>query len=343
MSVLSVAEAGPATSVQDAGRFGALRYGLSSAGAMDRYALAAANALVGQNAGAAAIEIGPLAARFTAREGAVRVALYGADRAATAGDRPVRLARSFVLQPDETLSLRAARGGTFTYLAVEGGIAGTPSFGSMSVHARAGLGSPIVRPLAAGDALDVGAARPGHGERQLPIVPFDTGPIRIVLGPQDDYFSSAEIAAFLAAEWRVASASDRMGFRLEGPPISAARGNNIVSDGIANGQIQIPGDGQPLVLLADRGTTGGYPKIAGIVTADLGRFAQTPPGRPFRFEALGIENARRLAWDWRMALDGLAARVVPLRGAEPSSEALLAANLAGGAVNALDTDTWSHS
>ncbi|MBL8833454.1 MAG: biotin-dependent carboxyltransferase family protein [Rhodospirillales bacterium] len=343
MSLLAVDEAGPATSVQDAGRFGALRYGLSSAGAMDRYALAAANVLVGQNAGAAAIEIGPFAARFAARAGAVRVALYGADRAATVGDRPVRLARSFVLQPGETLALRAARGGTFTYLAVEGGIAGTPSFGSMSVHARAGLGSPIARALAAGDALDVGTTRTERGEMQIAVVPFDGGPIRVVLGPQDDYFSPDEIAAFLAAEWRIAPASDRMGFRLDGPPISAARGNNIVSDGIANGQIQIPGGGQPLVLLADRGTTGGYPKIAGIVTADLGRFAQIQPGKPFRFQSVGIDAARRLTCDWRMALDGLAGRVVPLRGAEPSSEALLAANLAGGAVSALDTDTWSHS
>lgn len=343
MTVLFVDEAGPATSVQDAGRFGALRYGLSSAGAMDRYALAAANALVGQDAGAAAIEIGPLAARLTAREGAVRVALYGAERAASIGDVQIRLARSFVLQPGETLALRAARGGTFTYLAVEGGIAGSPSFGSMSVHARAGLGSPIARPLAAGDALEVGTVRPADGEMQIQAIPFETGPIRVVLGPQDDHFSPAEIAAFLAAEWRIAPASDRMGFRLDGPPISASRGNNIVSDGIANGQIQIPGGGQPLVLLADRGTTGGYPKIAGIVTADLGRFAQILPGKPFRFAATGIENARRLTVDWRMALDGLAGRVVPLRGAEPSSEALLAANLAGGAVSALDTDTWSHS
>jgi 5-oxoprolinase (ATP-hydrolysing) subunit C len=343
MTALFVDEAGPATSVQDAGRFGALRYGLSSAGAMDRYALAAANALVGRAANAAAIEIGPFAARFTARGGAVRLALYGAERAATVDGRVVAPAQSLLLQDDETLVLRAARGGTFTYLAVEGGIAGTPVFESMSVHARAGLGSPIARPLAAGDRLEVATAERTQGERRLPAVPFDSGPIRVVLGPQDDYFDPAEIAAFFAAEWRVAPASDRMGYRLDGPPITAARGHNIVSDGIANGQIQIPGGGHPLVLLADRGTTGGYPKIAGIITADLGRFAQTPPGRPFRFAAIGVDHARQLAIAWQTALDGLAARVLPVTGPLPSSEALLAANLAGGAINALDTDTWSHS
>ena len=343
MTALSVDEAGPATSVQDAGRFGALRYGLSSAGAMDRFALAAANVLVGRAADAAAIEIGPFAARFTARGGAVRLALYGAERAATVDGRAVALAQSLLLQEDETLVLRAARGGTFTYLAVEGGIAGKPVFDSMSVHARAGLGSPIARPLAAGDRLEVVPGERTTGERRLAIVPFDAGPIRVVLGPQDDYFDPAAIATFFAAEWRVAPASDRMGYRLDGPPIAATRGHNIISDGIANGQIQIPGAGSPLVLLADRGTTGGYPKIAGIVTADLGRFAQTPPGRPLRFAAVDVDQARQLAIAWRTALDGLAARVVPVTGPLPTSEALLAANLAGGAVNALDTDTWSHS
>ncbi|MBI3503209.1 MAG: biotin-dependent carboxyltransferase family protein [Proteobacteria bacterium] len=343
MSTLVVEEAGPATSVQDAGRFGALRYGLSSSGAMDRAALAAANALVGLPAGAAAIEIGPLAARFSVRGAAIRIALHGASRAASVDGRTVRLACSLLLLPGETLALRAARGGTFTYLALEGGIAGTPVFGSMSVHARAGLGSPIARPLRAGDELECTAARGRAHESVLPDMRADDGPIRVVLGPQDEYFSPDQIAAFLGAEWRIASASDRMGYRLDGPKIAAARGHNIVSDGIANGQIQIPGDGNPLVLLADRGTTGGYPKIAAIITADLGRFAQTPPGQPLRFAALGIAQAQEATRRWRAGLEALPTKLAPLADPAPTSEALLAANLAGGAVSALDTDTWNQS
>ncbi len=343
MSTLVVEEAGPATSVQDAGRFGALRYGLSSAGAMDRLSLAAVNALVGQPAASAAIEIGPLATRFSVRGGRLRLALFGAPRATTIGDRPVRIAASFLLHPGESLGLRPARDGTFTYLAVEGGIPGTPVFGSLSVHARAHLGSPLPRPLRAGDEIACMTATARAHESMLPEARPDDGPIRVVLGPQDDYFSPAEIAAFLGAEWRISPASDRMGYRLEGPWIGAARGNNIVSDGIANGQIQIPGDGQPLVLLADRGTTGGYPKIAGIVTADLGRFAQIPAGRKLRFAALDVAAAQDLTRRWRAELDALPARIVPLAAAAPSSESLLAANLAGGAVSALDTDTWTHS
>jgi len=342
MSVLAVEQAGAATSVQDAGRFGALRYGLSSAGAMDRISLAGANALVGQPVDAAAIEIGPLATRFAVRGGPVRIALVGAARDIACGDRRVPLGRTLRLEPGDTLALRPARGGVYTYLAVEGGIAGRPLYGSLSVHARAGLGSPIPRPLAAGDELPVGTAADAPGERRLDSPPAGSGPIRVVLGPQDDYFSADQIAAFLGAEWRVAPASDRMGYRLDGPAIAAARGHNIVSDGIANGQIQIPGSGQPLVLLADRGTTGGYPKIACIVTADLGRFAQTPPGAGLRFARVDIDAARALALEWRATLDGMAARVRRDAGSGPSSEALLAANLAGSAVSALDRDTWSH-
>ncbi len=342
MSRLVVEEAGPATSVQDAGRAGALRFGLSSAGAMDRFALAAANALVGQAPDAAAIEIGPLAARFSAADGPVRLALFGAAREANVGGRPVAFARSFVLRPGETLALRPARGGTFTYLAVEGGIAGKPVYGSLSVHARAGLGSPIARALAAGDSLDLAAAT-RRGEVRLAAPAAAEGPIRVVLGPQDDYFDAAAIELFLGSDWRVAPASDRMGYRLQGPRIAAAKGHNIVSDGIANGQIQIPGSGEPLVLLADRGTTGGYPKIAGIITADLGRFAQIPPGGLCRFAAVDIDAAQAATRAWRAALDALPGRVEAIAGDLPSSEALLDANLAGGAVSALDTDTWSHA
>ncbi|MBI1244033.1 MAG: 5-oxoprolinase/urea amidolyase family protein [Alphaproteobacteria bacterium] len=342
MSRLVVGNVGPATSVQDAGRVGVLRHGLSSAGAMDRFSLAAANALVGQPGPAAAIEIGPFGARFTAADGAVRLSLYGAAREATIDAAAVPLSRSFVLQAGARLALGPARDGVFTYIGIEGGIAGTPVFGSLSVHARAGIGSPIARPLAAGDSLDVPPASERHDLALPPRTP-EQGPIRIVLGPQDDYFDPGEIARFLAAEWRIAPESDRMGYRLAGPKIAAARGYNIVSDGIANGQIQIPGSGQPLVLLADRGTTGGYPKIGAIISADLGRFAQSPVGASLRFAALDIRAAQAATRAWRAALDGLPARTWKLSSGAPSSEALLAENLAGGAINALDTDTWSHS
>jgi biotin-dependent carboxylase-like uncharacterized protein len=339
MMILRVDEVGPATSIQDIGRFGAQRYGLGTAGALDRYSLAAANTLVGQPPTAAAIEIGPFAARFCALEGPVRLALSGAERDVTIGTRQIDLGQTVVLATDETLSLRAARRGLFTYLSVEGGIPGTPVFGSLSVSALAGLGSPLARPLQLADELRLPSTRLDAPNRKLRLPAREAGPIRVVMGPQDDHFSSATIEQFLSSDWRVSATSDRMGYRLEGPELSHARGHNIVSDGIANGHIQIPGNGQLLVLLADRGTTGGYPKIACIVTADLGRFAQSVPGSAVRFTSVSIEAAQAEA---RRFAAAIAAMPDEMRTdlSDPSAEGLLSANLAGDAVNAMDPHSW---
>jgi 5-oxoprolinase (ATP-hydrolysing) subunit C len=158
MSKLVISSIGPASSVQDGGRPGSQRYGLTPGGAVDRLALASANVLVGNAPFAAAIEIGPLGACFTAQEGAVRVALVGALRHADIAKRPVAFDSSMTLADGESLTLGFARGGSFSYLAIEGGIQGEPMFGSLSVNARAGLGSPYPRPLQEGDELQTVAA-----------------------------------------------------------------------------------------------------------------------------------------------------------------------------------------
>jgi len=153
MTRLVISSIGPVSSVQDGGRHGAQRYGLTPSGAMDRLALAAANCLVGNALFTACVEVGPFGATFTAREGAVRIALTGAQRNADISGRSVAFDTSMTIAEGETLSLGFARGGAFSYLAIEGGIAGEPMFGSLSVNARAGLGSPYPRPLQAGDEL----------------------------------------------------------------------------------------------------------------------------------------------------------------------------------------------
>lgn len=339
MTRLVVDAVGPATSVQDFGRSGAQRYGLGTAGALDRLALAEANALVGLPIDAAAIEIGPFGARFTAKDGPVRVAITGAERRMAHAGKPVANNVTVLLAEGETLDLQAARGGVFSYLAIEGGIAADPVLGSLSVHARVGLGSPYPRPLQPGDALPVHAADLTRPERRLTPAPRAAGPIRVVLGPQDDYFSPETIAQFQATAWRISPTSDRMGYRLEGERLHHARGHNIVSDGIANGGIQIPGSGLPLVLLADRGTTGGYPKIATIISADLGRFAQTPVGGTVRFAAVPVEAAQVEARRMAALMRGLAGGVAAL-GGHLTSEALLGVNLAGDAVSA--GEEWDY-
>ena len=167
MSRLVISAIGPASSVQDGGRYGAQRYGLTPSGAVDRLALAVANCLVGNELFTAAIEIGPFGAAFTAREGAVRVALAGALRNADISGRAVASDTSTTLAEGETLTLGFARGGSFSYLAIEGGIAGDPVFGSLAVNARAGLGSPYPRPLQAGDELKTAGAS-GAPESRFP-------------------------------------------------------------------------------------------------------------------------------------------------------------------------------
>jgi 5-oxoprolinase (ATP-hydrolysing) subunit C len=339
MSKLVISSISPASSVQDGGRHGAQRYGLTPSGAMDRLALATANTLVGNATFAAAIEIGPFGAAFTAREGAVRVALAGAQRNADIARRAVAFDTSMTLADGETLTLGFARGGSFSYLAIEGGIAGEPMFGSLAVNARAGLGSPYPRPLQAGDELKTAGASGAAGRRiDLPAV--TDGPIRVVMGPQDDEFGDAPKQLFLDSEWKISATSDRMGYRLEGPVIKHLHGHNIVSDGTVDGSIQVPGNGAPIVLMPDRGTSGGYPKIATVITADLGRFAQIPAGQGFRFKAVSMAEAQAEARKFWELLRTLPDRLRSIDNFDLNLEALQDANVAGSAVSAVDAGTW---
>jgi biotin-dependent carboxylase-like uncharacterized protein len=305
---------------------------------MDTLALAAANILVGNAPFSAAIEIGPFGAAFTAHEGAVRVALSGAPRNADIAGRSVASDSSMTLGDGETLTLGFARGGSFSYLAIEGGIAGEPMFGSLAVNARAGLGSPYPRPLQAGDGLQTLAAS-GATEHRIELPPIVDGPIRVVMGPQDDEFGDAT-ALFLDSEWKISAISDRMGYRLEGPVIRHLHGHNIVSDGTVNGSIQVPGNGQPIVLMPDRGTSGGYPKIATVISADLGRLAQIPAGRGFRFKAIGMAEAQAEARKFAELLRTLSDRLRAIENFDLDIEALQDANVAGAAVSAVDAQTW---
>jgi biotin-dependent carboxylase-like uncharacterized protein len=338
MSELVITAIGPASSVQDGGRYGAQRYGLVPSGAMDRLALAAANCLVGNALFAAAIEVGPLGATFTARGGAVRLALAGAARNADVANCAASFGTSLTLADGASLNLGFARGGTFSYLAIEGGVQGEPMFGSLAVNARAGLGSPYPRPLQAGDKLPVTAAS-GAVERAIDLPAVAQGPIRVVMGPQDDEFGDAK-QLFLDSEWKISATSDRMGYRLEGPVIKHLHGHNIVSDGTVNGSIQVPGNGAPIVLMADRGTSGGYPKIATVITADLGRFAQTPAGRGFRFKAVGMVEAQAEARKFADLLRTLPDRIHDAQRSVLDIDALQSANVAGAAVNAFDARSW---
>jgi len=212
-------------------------------------------------------------------------------------------------------------------------------FGSLAVNARAGLGSPYPRPLQAGDELATAAAS-GAAECRIELPAATDTPIRVVMGPQDDEFADAEKQLFLDSEWKISATSDRMGYRLEGPVIKHLHGHNIVSDGTVDGSIQVPGNGAPIVLMPDRGTSGGYPKIATVISADLGRFAQTPAGKAFRFKAVGMAEAQAEVRKSAELLRTLPDRLRPIENFDLNIEALQDANVAGAAVNAVDAGTW---
>jgi allophanate hydrolase subunit 2 len=226
----------------------------------------------------------------------------------------------------------------FSILAVEGAVQGKAVFGSLSVTARVGVGSPFPRPLQAGDELELEDASAAGEQRLVFEVPERTT-LRVLAGPQAEEFGDA-YALFLASEWTVSSASDRMGYRLEGgPKLVHAKGHNIVSDGTVNGSIQVPGSGQPIVLMRDRGSTGGYPKIATVIGPDLGLLAQRRVGTGVRFSAIGIEEAQAEARRFAELIRSLPGRLQPVASG-PNLEALRSANLAGHAVNAFDAATW---
>lgn len=339
MTDLMVKICGPMTSLQDRGRAGFQRFGVSPSGAMDRRALAVANTLVGNAPETAAIEFMNLGGAFTCTGGSLRLAVAGAGCSLSIDGTPLPPQTAVLLKEGETLQVGHARTGTFAYLAVAGGLALEPQLGSLSLHLRSRLGGLNGAPLQAGDRLPCHAEAQDGELMQLPLEMLDEGgPIRVMLGPQDDYFTEEAIHTFLDAEFTISPQADRMGFQLTGPHLKHSKGFNIVSDGIVDGHIQVPGSGQPIVLMRDRQTAGGYPKIATIVSADLGRFAQLRPGSTMRFRAVQREEAVAAARQLKDWIASLPQALVPLRFSL-TTEHLLSRNLIGGMVDALAPKT----
>ncbi len=343
MTSLVVKNCGPMTSLQDWGRIGYQRFGVSPSGAMDRRCLAMANALVGNAPEVAAIEFMNLGGSFICEGGELHVALAGAGCTASLNDAPVQANTTMVLKDGDTLEVGHARTGTFAYLAVGGGFRIEPQLGSLSFHQRSRLGGLKGAPLKAGDRLPCQSEALQVAPMHLPLEPLgEDAPIRVIMGPQDDYFTEQAIDIFLSAEFTVSPQADRMGFQLSGPQLHHAKGFNIVSDGIVDGHIQVPGSGLPIVLMRDRQTAGGYPKIATIISADLGRFAQLRPGSPVRFRAVSRDEAVAAARQMKEWMAALSSALVPLRF-DLTTEHLLSTNLIGGMVDALAHKEPDHT
>ncbi|HXY58248.1 MAG TPA: biotin-dependent carboxyltransferase family protein [Methylocystis sp.] len=334
-AALRVLSAGPGVTVQDAGRQSYMRFGVTPAGPMDFGAFAAALQAAGEPQGAA-VEVSLGGLELAAEHGEIGIAVAG-------GAFDVRLDGSLLppscaltLAPGARLSLRAGPSGAWAYVAPCGRFDLPLVLGSLATHTRARLGGFFGRGLEAGDRLALLGARAGPSAPMAIDAPWlapPPGKIRVLLGPQADFFAPETIAAFLAAPWRLSPRSDRMAYRLEGPPLAHLSGHDIVSDGLTFGAIQVPGDGAPLVLMADRQPTGGYPKIAHVIGADLGALAQKRAGEVVRFAEASWEEAVT-ARRWRAELIGRGASLTPLSRREFSSEFLLSQNLISGAVSA---------
>ena len=294
---LEIIEPGMFTTVQDRGRHGYQRFGVPVSGAMDEFALRAANLLVGNDDGAAGLEmtvVGP-SARFLAD---TWIALTGADLSARLNDVPLPRWQTVMVPRGSTLSFHGMQDGMRASLAVAGGIDVPVVMGSRSTYVKAGIGGLEGRALRKGDVISTLPTEPGAGftSRRLPDgydapVYGEHHEIGVILGPQHRAFSTEAIATLLGSGYTISLDSDRMGYRLEGPPIEHQTGPDIVSDGNPLGAIQVPGDGIPTILLADRGPTGGYAKVATVISADIGRLAQAVPGQSVTLRSVTIEEA----------------------------------------------------
>jgi len=269
------------------------------AGAMDPFALQAANALVGNSLGEAVLEIsivGP-ALRATA---SCLIAVTGADLSLRVNGRPLPLWMAIFVRRGWIIEFGERKNGCRAYLAVAGGIEVSPIMGSRSTYLRGGFGGFQGRALREGDLIPVGQTAfhlPSLAGREFPPdrIPnySDTPEVHVVLGPQDNYFTEEGKAAFLSSEYKVSPISDRMGYRLQGAEIAHQARADIISDGIVLGAVQVPADKQPIVLMADRQTTGGYPKIATVISAGIPLLAQCMPGvSTVTFKAIAVEEAQ---------------------------------------------------
>ena len=317
-AVLVVEQAGPLTTVQDRGRFGFLRYGVAESGPMDRHAFAIAQASLGNPPGAAAIEttIGGVALRCV--EGAVTVASVGGGFHALLDGAAVGAWAVFPVREGSLLTVKPGFWGSWTYLAFAGHIVAPSWLGSRATHVLSGFGGGR---LEAGQRIEVrGAERRPERERDLPL-PVTARPrreVRVVLGPQERFFAPEAVEALLTQPFALTGEYDRMGVRLQGPRLAVAGALDMPSEALPRGAVQVPGHGDPIVLLADHQTTGGYPKIAVLASADQDGFAQLRSRDLVAFEAVSAEQAIAAAV-WRRGvvlryLEALAGRSRAPRG-----------------------------
>ena len=281
--------------LQDLGRFGYKHYGVTHSGAIDPYLLRVANKLVGNKRNEACLEFTSLGAEFEVTAQSMRIAFAG-DFPISVNGKPVLVFSSIYLSQGDVLSIAPSTGGIRGYLSVEGGFAVESELGSCSTHTRSKLGG-FAEPLKTGMVLPVKLPFASEGPEAFlnqSLRRPERDSIRVIEGPQCEYFSAKGLRDFYAKPFTISNESDRMGYRLDGNDIEFEKGDDMISEPTLYGSVQVPPSGKPVVLMADCGTSGGYPKIATVVTVDRGLLAQKSPGSEFYFEAISVEQAQDL-------------------------------------------------
>jgi antagonist of KipI len=297
MGVIQVLQPGLFTTVQDLGREGSGPMGVSASGAADAVSLRVGNRLVGNAEGAAALEMTLLGGTFTFPAGAT-VALTGSDFGATLDAAPVEMWTPIEVRREQTLRVGATLSGARSYLAVRGGIEVKLFLSSASTHVLSGLGGYQGRALRKGDVLKIGDAYESVRSRRLSrrasekLQPRKV--LRVTPGPQSEWFDAASQEMFYTEKYRVTEDSNRMGLRLEATPIPSPPHGEMISEGVALGAVQLPESGKPIVLFVEQQTTGGYPKIANVISADFHSLGQLRPRDEIRFERVDWGTARTL-------------------------------------------------
>ncbi len=294
---IKVITPGMLSTIQDGGRKGFAAMGFNASGVMDVRSYHIANALVGNFTDEAVIEMTYLGGSFKFLESNY-IAITGADMSPKLDGVPVEMYTTVFVKQDETLTFSVAESGMRAYIAVRGGIDVPVIMGSRSTNLKCKLGGLDGRPLKAGDIVpcrDVYDEFHKHLIHSAPKEDFggDEITVRVLLGPQDDYFTDHGIKTFLNSTYTVTNESDRMGCKLSGEKIEYKNTVDIISDGIVFGSIQIPRTGNPIIMLADRQTTGGYAKIATVISVDLPLLAQARPGTKVHFELIDRQKAER--------------------------------------------------
>ena len=361
---LKILAPGLLATIQDQGRFGYRRIGVPQSGVLHSDLAWIANTLAGNPADTAVIEFFFSGPTLRLENGTVKLALAGDFSVELIRDKIKRTLKSWrtvTLEAGDTLQIGPVISGKAGYIAIAGGLKLSPVMGSYSTYLRGGFGGINGKKLLPDSTLAVvrNTVEPGPDQQIPRLSDLETlgliqstselnlpVTIRVIMGPQDDYFTAAARHDFLTATYRVSQESDRMGSRLEGPILvhHPDKKPEIISDGIVPGAIQVPGNGVPIVLLADGPTVGGYPKIATVSSVDLPRLAVMPPGSQICFEAISLEAAEALLLAHRKNLTDLiaTAKSLALTGVV-NMKALYNASLISGVVNPLDKSKFSDS